>query len=149
MRPLAHDSRKPLAEAFALGQPGSWQVELPIILDLHDTRLAGLSGPGFLFEASCLYLHRGYRWDGSSGVRDSEMCLVASAFHDAAVEAIDQSDLGWVARWRLRRWADWQYGRICAVNGMAAPRAGGRFLGLRVLGPVFRVYRWWQRIVAR
>lgn len=141
MRVIEQDCLEPMRQLFALGRPGSMQVVVPVRLLLHDSRLHGLSGPGFAFENDALHLGTEFWWDGSSGVRDSELCWLASAFHDAAVAAIDHSGLGWLERRRLRRWADLMYGRICRANGMSLPRAGLRVVGLRVLGPVYRVYR--------
>jgi len=116
--------------------PHGYQPKCIIEIELHESQLSGEYGEGYEFMRTKLKLTPAYWWNGSNVVPDRPWCLMASAFHDAACEAINKMlDSGRISRfraWWLRRWADFKYGRICDIQGAVKARAGIRILGLRL-----------------
>ncbi len=135
MEPMKQDAFKAMDWDFSTGVAGDWSAERPVLLILHTNVFDGLVGKDYEFDSGHLLLGKGYEWDGSSVVKDTDACRLASGFHDATYDAIARAHgFTWLWRLILRLIADVLYARICYVNGMSLLRAVGRFIGLRIGG---------------
>ena len=123
------------------GGPGKWQVEQYVRLWLHTIRFKGLRGHFYGFLGESLMVAPLTRRNGSSVVKDTPACLMASLFHDLACGAIRSMSASRFTKWCLRRDADLFYRKICIAQGMWGIRADIRFAGLRLGGPVYSLFK--------
>jgi len=94
----------------------------------------------FEVDSNIIYLYKGFSWDGSSGVKDTKYCMVASAVHDALCHMNDKLYSG--SDWRrTRKKADKEYKRLCIEHGMTGIRGNIRYAGIRIYGVLKGVFK--------
>lgn len=74
-----------------------------------------------------LYIRKGYRWDGSTRVFDTEYCMRASLVHDVFYQLFREGKLGL----KYRKFADKLYRDMMIEDGAWKWWAGVRYTGLR------------------
>jgi hypothetical protein len=86
-----------------------------------------------LYKNGMLKIHKGYWWNGDSGVED--VVLKASMAHDCCYQLIE---LGALKEYWDRRRVDKLYYKLNVEGGMSKIRAGAlRYLGVRLFGWAF------------
>lgn len=138
---LAGSPRPDIEATLTAGGPGAWRVARPFVLRVGSRAFSGMRGVGFEFLLDELHLLMGYMWDGSTAVPDTGADRMPSLFHDCACEALLaallEDRIGVWRYWTLRRKADIIYAVACWYRGMMGVRSLVRYIGLRVLGPLW------------
>jgi len=80
-----------------------------------------------LTSQGLLTLYKNFKWNGSTFVQDTPMCMRASAFHDALSKLISQNLIS--ALFKIT--VDKLYFKICRDDGMSWLQAKIRYAGLR------------------
>ena len=79
-------------------------------------------------------LHKGYRWDGSTGVMDFLECSRASALHDVWCQAMDRK----IYKETFNNWERGakEYYDVCIADNMPTPSALRRYSGIAAWGAI-------------
>ena len=105
--------------------------------------LVTLSGTGTLTIRGAPIPQGAYAWNGSTGVRDTPMCMYASLVHDALYQmmriehAKGKKMMGAMERRVFRKKADKLYCNLCRKNGMGTIEVCKRSIGLGLFGRFF------------
>lgn len=83
----------------------------------------------FQFADGVLTVRKGYSWDGSTGVKDYDCCMLASLAHDALYQAMHEGFLDW----KYQKQCDRVYYDLCVAKGMNKLQAWIRYKGIRKL----------------